>query len=89
MILVLLRRRRITRDEYDGSRRWLLSLNPVVDDEGHRAALSIVSDLADEHRLTLYDAVYLELAIRRRLPLASRDAPLNRAAGICRIPILL
>jgi predicted nucleic acid-binding protein len=37
--------------------------------------------LADRHRLTVYDAAYLELALRRKLPLASLDAEL-RAAGV-------
>lgn len=37
--------------------------------------------LADLHRLTVYDASYLELAQRRRLPLATLDAPLRAAAG--------
>jgi predicted nucleic acid-binding protein len=37
-------------------------------------------DLADRFRLTLYDACYLELALRLRLPLASLDREL-RAAG--------
>lgn len=37
--------------------------------------------LAELHRLTVYDAAYLELAQRRRLPLASLDEPLRKAAG--------
>ena len=36
--------------------------------------------LAREHRLSVYDAVYLELAIRRRLPLLTFDAELAEAA---------
>jgi predicted nucleic acid-binding protein len=36
--------------------------------------------LAERHRLTLYDAAYLELAIRRALPLASLDGDLRGAA---------
>lgn len=36
--------------------------------------------LADQHGLTLYDATYLELALRRRLPLATLDQKLRRAA---------
>jgi predicted nucleic acid-binding protein len=37
--------------------------------------------LALRHGLTLYDAVYLELAMRRGLPLASSDKALRRAAA--------
>ena len=36
--------------------------------------------LAVKHRLTGYDAVYLELAMRKGLPLASLDSDLNKAA---------
>jgi predicted nucleic acid-binding protein len=36
--------------------------------------------LARNHRLTSYDAAYLELAMRRSLPLASRDLALQAAA---------
>jgi predicted nucleic acid-binding protein len=41
--------------------------------------------LADVHLLTVYDALYLELARRRRLPLATFDKKLSaaaRAAGV-------
>ncbi len=36
--------------------------------------------LADLHRLTVYDATYLELALRLSLPLATLDDNLRRAA---------
>ena len=36
--------------------------------------------LARKHRLTFYDAVYLELAQRERLPLATLDNELANAA---------
>lgn len=36
--------------------------------------------LADLHRLTVYDATYLELALRLSLPLAALDEDLRRAA---------
>ena len=37
--------------------------------------------LAERFRLTVYDAVYLELAHRRRLPLASLDQDLRQAGA--------
>lgn len=37
-------------------------------------------DLARAHGLTVYDALYLEAAIRRALPLATLDDDLRRAA---------
>jgi predicted nucleic acid-binding protein len=37
-------------------------------------------ELADQHRLTVYDATYLELALRLKLPLATLDEELREAA---------
>jgi predicted nucleic acid-binding protein len=55
----------------------------IVDDQTARNALSEVLTLARAHRLTAYDAAYLELALRTGCPLASLDAPLNEiAAGL-------
>jgi len=45
--------------------------------------------LASRTRLTLYDAAYLELAQRRRLPLASLDRELRAAATAEGVPPLL
>jgi predicted nucleic acid-binding protein len=42
---------------------------------------SSVLTLARRHRLTVYDAAYLELALREALPLATLDKALADAAG--------
>ena len=54
----------------------------LQDPETGRQACSQSIRLAGLHRLTAYDASYLELALRRRrrLPLATLDAALARAA---------
>jgi len=58
-----------------------LSLLPIsVDTETDRQAWGATLQLSERHRLTLYDAAYLELALRRGLPLASLDAELREAA---------
>jgi predicted nucleic acid-binding protein len=44
--------------------------------------------LAERHKLTLYDAAYLELAQRRGLPLATLDRHLRRAAGAEKVRVL-
>jgi len=44
--------------------------------------------LARQHGLTVYDAAYLELALRRALPLATLDNDLRRAARRAGIPLL-
>jgi predicted nucleic acid-binding protein len=47
---------------------------------GSEEAFDRILPLARAHRLTVYDAIYLELAERRGLPLATRDADLAAAA---------
>ena len=44
--------------------------------------------LAFEHGLTFYDALYLELAIRRQLPLATLDNDLQRAAAASGVEVV-
>lgn len=45
--------------------------------------------LAREHNLSAYDASYLELAMRERLPLATLDSELRKAACQAGVPIYL
>jgi predicted nucleic acid-binding protein len=61
-----------------------ISLDPETDRPAWRATLH----LAGRHRLTLYDAAYLELALRRGLPLASLDVELRAAAGAENVVLL-
>jgi predicted nucleic acid-binding protein len=51
----------------------LLLLPIYVDTETEQRAWGPILRLAERHRLTLYDAAYLELAQRRGLPLATLD----------------
>lgn len=88
-LLTLLRRRRIEKGEYDQARTDLADLHPVVDDEGHHMALGKISELAERHGLSVYGAVYLELALRQKIPLASRDVALNNAAKAAGVSTLL
>ena len=54
---------------------------PIVADRATGArALHETMSLAREHRLTAYDAAYLELAMRLGLPLATGDRSLKAAA---------
>jgi predicted nucleic acid-binding protein len=59
----------------------LLEVLPItVDEQTSGRAWSDTVALARAHRLSAYDAVYLELARRRTLPLATHDGPLRDAA---------
>jgi predicted nucleic acid-binding protein len=88
-LLVLVRRRRISADEYARARHDLTELRPVVDDEGPHLAFGETLELANKHALSVYDAAYLELALRKSLPLASRDEALNKAAGRAGVKTML
>lgn len=58
-----------------------LQLLPILcDPETNDHVWGKTLELADRHNLTVYDATYLELALRRALPLATLDDDLRLAA---------
>jgi len=76
-------------DERSRTLSALNSLNTMADHEGIPLVFGKVSELADAHNLSVYDATYLELAMRERLPLATKDPPLQTAARKCGVLLLL
>jgi predicted nucleic acid-binding protein len=82
------RRRRIDQAYRDASLTDLQSLAITIDRGTNRAAWAATLQLVDRFGLTSYDAAYLELALRRRLPLASLDGDLVRAARAENVPLL-
>ena len=66
----------------------LARLRIAVDAETDLHAWGETRRLAGEHNLTIYDAAYLELALRRRWPLASCDSALVNAAQIAGVDVL-
>ncbi len=75
----------VRRGRHDGGFRDAtlsdLALLPIhLDLDTHEQAWGATSRLAERHRLTVYDASYLELALRRGLPLATLDRELRSAA---------
>ena len=74
------RRKRIDRLFADECLIQLSRLNILIDSETDEHAWGETRRLAIKHGLTVYDAAYLELAIRRGLPLASCDGELIAAA---------
>ena len=69
--------------------KWLtyLRLLPIaIDDESSTRAWGEVIGLASAHRLSASDAAYLELALRRGLPLATLDEKLKAAASAAGVP---
>lgn len=83
------RRRRIVASQIAASLDLLDRLPIEVDAETGRRALRETLSLARAQTLTTYDAAYLELAMRRGIPLATRDKALIRASrrvGVKTVP---
>ena len=74
------RRGRITPTQSDAFIADLGKLGIERDDEAPDRAFTHLLALCRTHRLTSYDAVYLDLAVRRNLPLATLDGDLRKSA---------
>lgn len=85
-----IRKRRMLPSQRDAALTELSRLRILVEEVSTELAWGPTLALSDRHNLTLYDAAYLELALRRRLPLASLDAELRAAAaaeGVIALPV--
>jgi predicted nucleic acid-binding protein len=74
------RRKRTTEAKVSTFLALLRSLPVALDDETGLHAWNDTLRLARAHQLSAYDAAYLELALRRKLPLATLDVRLKAAA---------
>lgn len=75
----------VAKEKAHGFLEDLRALEIAVDEESFGHIFGDVHHLAVEHRLSGYDAAYLELAIRKHLPLATLDEDLaaaSKAAGV-------
>jgi predicted nucleic acid-binding protein len=77
VLIVNERRKRIARAAVSAFLRSLSRLSILIDRSPEELPLL---DLARKHRLSVYDAAYLELAKRERLALATLDAELADTA---------
>ena len=82
------RRGRIDADKRHRLAGFLHDLPVSLDADTASQAWVATSRLAARHRLTIYDAAYLELAQRLNLPLATLDAGLRAAADALAIELL-
>jgi predicted nucleic acid-binding protein len=88
-VLMGVRRKRITRV---AALEFLKSISELPIRLADPVSYDTVFNLADRNGLTVYDAAYLELAIREDLPLASLDNALCEAArrsGGCTVPAVV
>lgn len=83
-----LRRGRVTPAFRDDALANLSELDIGVDTDSLDQAWSATLRLSALHAITVYDASYLELAERRRLPLATLDEALARAARKAAVEVL-
>ena len=77
ILMVAERRKRLEADKTEEALQLLARLSIALDDAPDELA---VMALARRHRLTVYDAAYLELSLRKGIPLATVDAALADAA---------
>ena len=78
-LTVAVRRNRIAIEQLEEILQMLEQM-PIDIDPPDRADLLRLSHVARKHTLTTYDAAYLSLALREKLPLATADQALKKAA---------
>lgn len=78
-LLVAERRGRIGRDVVDAQLAALVRLPILTDDTAPSSER--IADIGRRHQRTAYDALYLEIALRRNLPMATLDGGLRQACG--------
>jgi predicted nucleic acid-binding protein len=78
-LLMAERRRRLDTKRRQRLAGFLRGLPVTLDAETAEQAWTATARLVERYRLTLYDAAYLELAQRWKLPLATLDQDLIRA----------
>ena len=88
VLLVAERNRRLS--EADSTRfiSLLTELPIIVEQEPPERMIKEIFALARKHRLSSYDASYLDLAMRKGLPIATLDKNLIAAAKRSKVPIV-
>ena len=88
VLSICVRNGRTTRERRDAALSDLGFLPIVTDPNTGKIAWNETLKLADRHQLSVYDATYLELALRLSLPLATLDRELRLAAQAEGLPLL-
>lgn len=87
VLLVAERKNRLSQASVVRFLELLGGLPIAVEQEPPERMLKEIIALAREHRLSTYDASYLDLAMRFDLPLSTKDASLVKAATKCKVPL--
>ena len=88
VLLVATRRGRMKAQDWSRIEMDLETLPIEIDTDSCHRVLTSVLPVAHTHNLSVYDAMYLELAQRRRLPMATLDSQLAQAGQAANIKIL-
>ena len=88
-LLMAVRRQRLSQAERVEALQLLEAQGFDVDPASPAVIWHDVIHLAEQCQLTAYDAAYLELAMRRGLPLATHDRALRAAARSLGVELLL
>jgi predicted nucleic acid-binding protein len=87
-LLMMVRRGRISASEAMARIQDLGALGTTIDEPDYGRTARVVYPLAERYGLTVYDAAYLELAMRRDAPLATLDEALIRAARQAKVRLI-
>jgi predicted nucleic acid-binding protein len=88
VLLVAERRKRLSQSDSSHFISLLLELPIIVEPESPERMLSEILAIAREYKLSSYDASYLDLAMRKGLPIATTDKNIIAAAKRSSVPIL-
>lgn len=78
--VIAMRRGRITKQDLYRAFQDLRALPIYTEMTNDAAIFTTLVPLAEKHELSVYDAAYIELALRSRLPLATLDQDLQAVA---------
>ncbi len=87
-LTIAMRLRRIDHEFRRAALSDLGELDIIVDGLTDPRAWNATLDLGDRFRLTAYDAAYIELALRRALPLATLDQDMRSAGAALGLRLL-
>jgi predicted nucleic acid-binding protein len=88
VLLVAERRKRLSQTDSSRFISLLFELPIIVEQESPERMLSEILALAREYKLSSYDASYLDLAMRKGLPIATTDKNIIAAARRSSVSIL-
>lgn len=88
VLLLAQKKKRVTSLQVTSFVDALSALSITVDSSTTTRAMHSIYALAEKTKLTIYDAAYLELALREKIPLATLDRDLRSAAKKVGIELL-